>query len=338
MAIGIDRVYRTVLSIANKEQGGFITPDNIAKIGGQVQLSILEDNIAEYRNLIVQKSNYRHANNYGDLVRLYEEKLDSFFRSSTETAASNIVSLPSNSYHLLGVYSTNRETKYEEVNRSKLNSLLSSPLTKPSVDFPIYYKNNDNATITLNPTESGNVSVDFIKKPEQPRWGYFKNANNGAYIYDSNLYADTGLVVKDNALTSLESNISGGTDGTYNNIPATRSDTGGTIDIGVIVDGGEVVQINTTEAGTGFIAGTTLTVLASTLGATGVTSDLVVLIEPSDIYNNSTAGTINFDLHPSDEVRLVTDILAYMGIVIRDANISQIASNISQTKEIAKQS
>ena len=97
MAIGIDRVYRTVLSIANKEQGGFITPDNIAKIGGQVQLSILEDNIAEYRNLIVQKSNYRHANNYGDLVRLYEEKLDSFFRSSTETAASNIVSLPSKS-------------------------------------------------------------------------------------------------------------------------------------------------------------------------------------------------------------------------------------------------
>lgn len=338
MAIGIDRVYRTVLSIANKEQGGFITPDNIAKIGGQVQLSILEDNISEYRNLIVQKSNYRHANNYGDLVRLYEEKLDSFFRSSTESVTASSVDMPTNAYHLLGVYSTDRETKYEEVNRSKLNSLLSSPLTKPSVDFPIYYKNNDNASITLNPTDTGNVSLDFFKKPSQPRWGYFKNTTNGAYIYDSNSYVDGGLVIKEDALKTITTNITGGVDDTYTNVSATRSDTGGTVDLDIIVTGGEVVQINTKEAGTGFTAGVTLTVLASALGVVGVSSDLVVTVQEGDIYNNSTAGSTNFDLHPSDEVRLVTDILAYVGIVIRDANISQIAGNISQTKEIAKQS
>jgi len=91
MAIGINKVYRTVLSIANKEQGGFITPDNIAKIGGQVQLSIMEDNIVEYKNLINKRTMYDHAEGYGDLVDLYKAKLDAFLKTSTVWRLSGLI-------------------------------------------------------------------------------------------------------------------------------------------------------------------------------------------------------------------------------------------------------
>jgi hypothetical protein len=42
MAINVNEVYKTVLSILNKEQRGYITPDEFNKIGTQVQLEIFE--------------------------------------------------------------------------------------------------------------------------------------------------------------------------------------------------------------------------------------------------------------------------------------------------------
>ena len=40
MAISVDSVYKTVLLILNKEQRGYLTPDEFSKIGTQVQLEI----------------------------------------------------------------------------------------------------------------------------------------------------------------------------------------------------------------------------------------------------------------------------------------------------------
>jgi hypothetical protein len=43
MAINVDTVYKTVLLILNKEQRGYMTPDEFNKIATQVQLEIFED-------------------------------------------------------------------------------------------------------------------------------------------------------------------------------------------------------------------------------------------------------------------------------------------------------
>ena len=42
MAINVDIVYKTVLSILNKEQRGYMTPDEFNKVATQVQLEIFE--------------------------------------------------------------------------------------------------------------------------------------------------------------------------------------------------------------------------------------------------------------------------------------------------------
>ena len=42
MAISVDTVYKTVLSILNKEQRGYLTPDEFNRIATQVQLEIFE--------------------------------------------------------------------------------------------------------------------------------------------------------------------------------------------------------------------------------------------------------------------------------------------------------
>ena len=42
MAISVDTVYKTVLLILNKEQRGYMTPDEFNKIGSQVQRELFE--------------------------------------------------------------------------------------------------------------------------------------------------------------------------------------------------------------------------------------------------------------------------------------------------------
>ena len=42
MAINVNTVYKTVLLILNKEERGYVTPDEFNKISAQVQLEIFE--------------------------------------------------------------------------------------------------------------------------------------------------------------------------------------------------------------------------------------------------------------------------------------------------------
>ena len=52
MAINVDKVYKSVLSILNKEQRGYVTPDEFNKIATQAQLGLLDRNIFEYNKMV----------------------------------------------------------------------------------------------------------------------------------------------------------------------------------------------------------------------------------------------------------------------------------------------
>ena len=56
MAISVDKVYKTVLSILNKESRGFLTPDEFERIGSQVQLDILDQNFYDYNKAVIKAS------------------------------------------------------------------------------------------------------------------------------------------------------------------------------------------------------------------------------------------------------------------------------------------
>ena len=52
MAINVNEVYQTVLLILNKEQRGYMTPDEFNKISTQVQLEIFEKFFEDYNQYI----------------------------------------------------------------------------------------------------------------------------------------------------------------------------------------------------------------------------------------------------------------------------------------------
>ena len=68
MAINVNTVYQTVLSVLNKEQRGYMTPDEFNKIATQVQLEIFENYFNTLnQQLRVEQTNVEYANRRKDV-------------------------------------------------------------------------------------------------------------------------------------------------------------------------------------------------------------------------------------------------------------------------------
>ena len=75
MAINVDLVYKTVLLIINKEQRGYLTPNEFNKIATQVQLEIFE---SYFETLNQQMRLPQNESEYGDRYKTVQEKLEIF--------------------------------------------------------------------------------------------------------------------------------------------------------------------------------------------------------------------------------------------------------------------
>ena len=79
MAVSIDRVYQKVLALANKEQRGYITPQEFNLFADQAQMEIFEQYFYYLNQWTRQHVN---ASGYADMVRILEEKISLFEKYS----------------------------------------------------------------------------------------------------------------------------------------------------------------------------------------------------------------------------------------------------------------
>tara|TARA_R100000742_G_C4279050_1_gene102752 strand:+ start:2921 stop:3895 length:975 start_codon:yes stop_codon:yes gene_type:complete len=95
----INEVRNTVLSIANKNNFGYITPNDFNLYARQAQLDIFEDYFYQYNAWNVKQNIRQSGTGYADIVKSLEEVLDSF--SATRALiyrGSSLYDLPENYY------------------------------------------------------------------------------------------------------------------------------------------------------------------------------------------------------------------------------------------------
>ena len=195
MAIIVNKVYRTVLSILYKEGRGLLTPDQFNRIGRQVQLDLLDRAFFDYNRAVIKHSAGRAVNDYGDIPEKIQEKIDPFYKAADITLTNGVGSLPTDVYKMINISITDKTIQLEKVSKKDLSYLLSSPLTKPTTSFPVYYqrtKSDDPPTsdIIVEPAFTdqswslGNLLCEYIKVPVDPSWAYTGGTNN-AYSWDS---------------------------------------------------------------------------------------------------------------------------------------------------------
>ena len=163
--VNIDTVYQKVLAIANKEQRGYVTPQEFNLFADQAQMDIFEQYFYD-----INQFNRIPGNDteYADMLTLLEEKIAIFKNIKLLNYSFPYYQKPRELYRL-GTLETGFG-EIEQITNKDYLSIKLSPLAKPTlkravfVDTPQGYR--------IYPTFTNNVQCHYIRKPRTAKWGY----------------------------------------------------------------------------------------------------------------------------------------------------------------------
>ena len=192
MAISVDTVYKTVLLILNKEQRGYMTPDEFNKIATQVQLETFED---YFESLNQQLRVPDNDSEYADRIKNLDEKIAVFKKYGIANYSSPHFTLPADLYRL-GTVVYKDEIEAQLIQRNDLLYVNQSPLTKPTEKYPLYLY-EDNKLYSKPTSIKSNVSVSYVKKPADVVWNFVIPEGQNYYEYDEGNSTDFELDVSE---------------------------------------------------------------------------------------------------------------------------------------------
>jgi len=206
MAISVDDVYQKVLAVANKEQRGYITPQEFNLFADHSQKEIFEQYFYD-----LNQFNRIPGNSMGhsDMKDVIESKISAFeiwtdIANTIFDTAGNIDLGQFSLYRIVEVmvdYSSNdnvaapKEYKLvEEVTAKEYTKYSNSPLAKESEKRPVYIHDAFGFDrIKIIPPATGGVKINYIKKPSTPKWGYVVSQNSNTALWNPGASTDFEL-------------------------------------------------------------------------------------------------------------------------------------------------
>ena len=204
MAISVDNVYQQVLAIANKEQRGYITPQEFNLFARKAQNDIFESTFQDYKDAFLHPEQVVGQHNDINMLR---EKIDYFrLQDQTITMSSNgsgtISSTNGNVYWLESVYDFANNIVFEEVTKRQVNffkdyfAAQGFPLNLEHIVFDssnslqftsknVFYRESTNKVFFYPvPSTSFEPKADFVRPItdfDPPKWGYVVVDNQALY-------------------------------------------------------------------------------------------------------------------------------------------------------------
>jgi len=198
MAISVDRVYQKVLAIANKEQRGYITPQEFNLFADQAQIEIFEQyfyDLNQFKRVVDNDTVYANP------TEIIEEKISIFRHFNVGQTITNEfgligqVVLPGFDIHRIEsvrVQFGNMPVKEASQIDMKEEPLINqSPLLKPTKTYPKYMRLQDSANsasrliIYPYPTDQDSVLLNLIRRPRRPNWTYVVSSSSSTALYNA---------------------------------------------------------------------------------------------------------------------------------------------------------
>ncbi len=331
MAVSIDTVYQRVLSVANKEQRGYVTPQEFNLFANQAQMDIFEQYFYDLNQFSRLKGNNTE---YADMVTILEEKINIFKKLNEAVTITNQFgdgTLPSDVYRL-GTLSrlalTNVEGSVQSiielVTENDYIKFNRSPLAKPTIKRPIYTRTSSTG-VKIRPS---NTDPSKSAAPYFVVGGFTITSGSPNIIVDSSLSSAIYYNFIEVGQEVIQSNIPG------NTFVGSITTNGNAVTIGLVDSSGSSVN----ASGSG-----------SPLQVTFASDDIKCnyVQKPTSVSWNYTeingvamynsANSVDFELHASEETELVFKILQLAGIAIESMDLYQVAAqeevrNIQQEK------
>ena len=203
MAISVNKIYQTVLALANKEQRGYITPQEFNLFADQAQQEIFEQYFYDLNQAArVPGNDYVYA----DVDTIIREKLQIFEQVDGTNLIANYVSqpgldnllnkqLPSRIYRIHRIELNGVDC---EILRTKdfQNVVAGGPLIKPTAKRPVANIRNNILRVSGGGTnEIGAVlptAIYYFRNIKRvPRWSYV--VVNNKSLYNDNISVDFEL-------------------------------------------------------------------------------------------------------------------------------------------------
>ena len=217
MAVNVNTVYQRVLAITNKEQRGYLTPQEFNTIANQAQLDIFEQYFYDLNQFGRIPGN---QTDYADMLNILEEKISIF--EKTGISVSGGTTLPADLYRLGSILNNCPDCReIEQITQKEWLYIRRSPIAKPTNDFPVYIR--DNAGIKVYGTDNTQITsgifINYVKIPTAVAWA--ANSETGLYdvtnsvnfeLHESEetelvikILALAGIVIKDNSIYAMAS-------------------------------------------------------------------------------------------------------------------------------------
>ena len=183
MAISVDTIYQRVLALANKEQRGYVTPQEFNLLANHAQMSIFESYFySKNRSTLVEAD--KGDDSESSISRLLETKLRPFTSITGLTNGGQGYWTYPAAYQVCLVYGPSgfecKKVSASELLRAATSVRHASPepmycdSTSPLGDIRVW---KNGATVSANNT----VTCEAIVKPTVVTWGYVVVNNKALY-------------------------------------------------------------------------------------------------------------------------------------------------------------
>ncbi len=400
MAINVNTVYTTVLSILNKEQRGYITPDEFNKLATQVQLEIFENYFEDYNQLLrIPQTDTEYVNrqrNYNTAISIFKQfgtttsvpvglvrslsitNAGSGYSGATNRTTTDVSAgsgltvdietvVPGFSVITAGQNYTNGINLATTTGGGgtgltvNINSVgVSGNITGITINQPGTGYANGNEVLTI--VQAGQTGTQSTIKLSSPSIGAIQNisVNNGGSGYS------VGDVIGVTGPGSLATATVSSINTSLYFLPPSNTHRIGTVifkDKEIQrVDRNELLYLNLSPITKPSKTFPIYTYEQSTIGTSGndtgqqhiyvypesitTASDVTVsyIRKPNNVVWGFTTGTLGqyiynkplstqFELSNIEQTEVILRILAYAGVVIRDPQVVQIASQAIQAEE-----
>ena len=315
MAVGIDNVYQQVLAIANKEQRGYITPQEFNLFARKAQLDIFEDYFNRLDALLKVPgigNNTVHGDDI-DAIRGKIDRFEKFNQYITMEDGTSIGNLPS--YYRMGRIYYSSAAKYLQINGAV----------------------NASAVITFDDTNITNGITDA--------WIGSSVVNHSSGQNLGHIISQAGSTITLNGNTTLN-------DDTYVTILPQRDATRfreiqlvpqnelayytGSDKLSPSTKFPICVKSNSTAQITIYPTTITHGVVCNYTFKPADPKWTYVVVNGKALYNASDSSKQDFSLHISEESTLVNKILELAGIALNKPGLSEVILRNEQMKEASK--
>lgn len=197
----INHVRNTVLTTLNKENRGYLTPEQFNLYAKHAQQLIFDQYFSEYAKLTALKNARRLSSEYGDRLNALRSNIEKFVVESDIAQTSGYYVKPSDMYQPVSLRYGSKEL--DMVPKNKEMYLYSSNLTAPTANFPVYIDKNNYYYIKPD-TLTDDMTLVYVRNVADPKWTYTMVADNPIFNPSAGDYQDFEIAPEDEPNLVLE--------------------------------------------------------------------------------------------------------------------------------------